>query len=86
MQHKLVKNELILSTFCYTVERIERNIDGYLKKKHCVYLVPLKQFCLDHGSRSKVLNRIHLIVAVKMSQKHISPYDITFSFFMHTRR
>ena len=58
-RRKQIKSELILSTFCCTVERIERDLDGKLfsiiEFNHCVNLVPLKQFCLDHGSRSKAL-------------------------------
>ena len=47
MQHKQVKSELMLSTFCYTVEHIERHIDGKLFsiiERTTVYLVLLKHF------------------------------------------
>ena len=54
-RQKQVKIELVSSTFCCTVERIKRDIDGKTVQNHSVYSVPLKQFCLDHGSRPKVL-------------------------------
>ena len=73
---KRTKSELIVPTFCFTVECFEgkrhpwKTVQHYWKN-HCVYLVPLKQYCLDHGSRQNV------------SQKHISPQDSTFSFWQN---
>ena len=53
-QHIPVKNCLILSTFCFTVERVEREIDGKLFSI-IERTTVLKQFCLNHDSQSKVL-------------------------------
>ena len=79
---------LTISTFCYTVERIERNIDGKLLsiiERTTVYIWfswNSSGWMMAVDQRS--YNRILLIVGVKMSLKNIFPYEY-YIFFVAAR-
>ena len=89
-ENDVTKSKMIkfFSTVCLIVERNERDSDWKLfsiieRATVYIWLVPLKQLYLDHGSRSKVLNS-HSFDHHRqnVSQKHIS-LKITFSLWQN---
>ena len=58
------------------------NCSALLKESLC-YLVPMKQFCLDHGSQSKVLKSDSFGWHRQNVSQNIFQHDITFSLWQN---